>query len=174
MHFGNTQAERRADSAGNVVNGSFKSVGVSLLGRKCAELAGENAKIGVVDVTIQNVGDIIAVLLFADRICDYSERVEIVCSIKLQSVGLRDAFPRLNLFGNWPEVLWNEPVIHRYSPLKTFAEQPCTERSPVATKDIETGDPANFRLVRDKRFFELNTPIDAYPKRPRLVTRPHD
>ena len=78
MHFGNAQAECRADRAYNVVDGPFKGMGIAFFGGKCAELARKNADIGVVNVTIHNVGNATAILPFADRICNNPERVEII------------------------------------------------------------------------------------------------
>ena len=78
MDFGNALRKSFADDANNFINRVFKRMRVTFLGCEGAELTGENANVGVVDVTVVNVGGVVAVLLFARRAGHDSERVKIV------------------------------------------------------------------------------------------------
>ena len=55
----------------------FKRMGIALLGGESAELTREDADVGVVDVTVVNVGGEIAVLSFAHHIRHHPQRIQI-------------------------------------------------------------------------------------------------
>ena len=107
VHFSNPEAACFFDSADDVVDCSFERMGIAFFGGERAELAGENTDIGVIDVAIQDIGGVVAILLFAERICDDSERVKIVRAVEIESISFRNALPGLNFFGNRPKFFWN-------------------------------------------------------------------
>src|ERR1700726_727411 len=112
VHFSNPEAACFSDSADDVVNGSLEGMGIAFFGGEGAELAGENANIGVIDVAIQDIGRVVAILLFAERICDNSEGVKIVRAVEIESIGFRNALPGLNFCGDWPKFFWNKQEVH--------------------------------------------------------------
>src|SRR5437762_5399641 len=88
VDFRNSQGKRFRDSPDNLVTRIFKSMGVALLGGESAELAGEHTNIGIIDVTIVNVGRVIAVLSLARNVGNHSKRVKMVRPIQSESVSL--------------------------------------------------------------------------------------
>jgi len=112
VYFSNPEAACFSDSADDVVDGSFEGMDIAFFGGERAELAGENADIGVIDVAIQDIGSVVAILLFAECIGDNSERVEIVRAVEIESIDLRNALPGLNFIGDWPKFFWNKQEVH--------------------------------------------------------------
>src|SRR6266487_3162313 len=88
VHLRDSKAERISHYADNFVNRIFKSVCIALLGGESAELAGEDANVGVIDVTVVDVGRVVAVLSLAHDVSDHSERVKVVRTIESKSVSL--------------------------------------------------------------------------------------
>ncbi len=78
------------DRGHNFVDRAFKGVGVALLGRESAELAGEDTDVGVVDVAIEDVGGDVAVLSLPHGAGHDPERIEIVRAIERERVLLGD------------------------------------------------------------------------------------
>ena len=78
VHLRDSKAERFSHHADNFVNRVFKGVCIALLRGESAELAGEDANIGIIDVTIVNVGGVVAVLSLAHDVGDHAKRVKIV------------------------------------------------------------------------------------------------
>src|SRR5262249_41371456 len=86
VHFGDSKGKRIRHGLNNFVNCIFECVRVTLFGGKCAELAGLNSDVRVVDVPVVDIGRVIAVLSLAYYVGDDSQSVEIVCTVKGQSV----------------------------------------------------------------------------------------
>lgn len=61
MYFGYPKGQRLPDSADNFIDRVFEGVRITLFSRKSAELAGKDTDVGVIDVTIVNVGRVVAV-----------------------------------------------------------------------------------------------------------------
>src|SRR5437867_11104777 len=78
VHLRDPKAERFSHHADNFVDRVFKGVRIALLGGESAKLAGEDANVGIIDVTVVNVGRVVAVLLLAHDVSDHSKRVKIV------------------------------------------------------------------------------------------------
>jgi len=52
VDFGNAEGKSFADDANNFINRVFKRMRVAFFGREGAELARENANVGIVDVAL--------------------------------------------------------------------------------------------------------------------------
>ena len=78
VHFRYAETKRFTDRADDLFNCVLEGVGIAFLGGEGAELAGEHANVGVIDVTIVDVSGVVPVLLLAHDIGDKPERVEIV------------------------------------------------------------------------------------------------
>ena len=88
VDFGYPKGQRLPDSAGNFINRVFEGVRITLSSRKSAELAGKDADDGVIDVTIVNVGRVVASFSLAQNVGDHSERVQVVRTVKRNRIGL--------------------------------------------------------------------------------------
>ena len=77
VHLRDSKGERIAYDSDNFVNRVFESVRIAFLGGKSAELARENANVRVIDVSIVNVGGVVAVLSFTNNAGNHPEPVEI-------------------------------------------------------------------------------------------------
>src|SRR6266516_6890467 len=112
VDFGYPKGHRLPDSTDNFIDRVFEGVRITLSSRKSAELAGKDADVGVIDVTIVNVGRVVAIFSLAQNVGDHSERVEVVRAVERDRIGLGDSLGRLNFFGDRPEFFWNEQIIH--------------------------------------------------------------
>ena len=88
MHFSDSKAERIAYHVDDFLNGVLKGVGVAFFSGESAELAGEDANIRIIDVTIVDVRRVIAVLSLALDIGDHSKRIQVARTVQLKSVSL--------------------------------------------------------------------------------------
>ena len=88
MHFRNPERERIAHHADNFVNRIFKRVRITLFGGESTELTGQNADVGIIDVTVVNIGRVIAVLAFAHHVGNHPKGVKIVRTIKIECIRL--------------------------------------------------------------------------------------
>ena len=77
VHFSNTKGKRFADDTDDLINRIFKRVSVAFFRGESAELAGEDADVGVVDVAIVDVGGVVAIPAFPHCIGDHANRVKI-------------------------------------------------------------------------------------------------
>jgi hypothetical protein len=91
VHFGNPAGERFPDRLDDFIGGMFESMGITLFCRESAELAGEDADIGVIDVAIEDIGGDVAVLPFPHRAGHDAEGVKIARAIKGERLLLVDA-----------------------------------------------------------------------------------
>ena len=64
VQFGDAQLQRLARLVDNFLNGELEAVGVAFLLREGAELAGENAVIGIVDVAVDDVAGAVLPIFF--------------------------------------------------------------------------------------------------------------
>jgi hypothetical protein len=88
VDLGDPKGQRLLDSADNFVDRIFEGVRITLFRRKSAELAGKDADVGVIDVTIVNVGRVVAVFSLAQNVGDHSKRVEVVRTVERYRIGL--------------------------------------------------------------------------------------
>ena len=88
VHFRYSNAKCFSDRGNNFVNRVFEGVSVTFLRGESAELAREDANVGVIDVTIVNIGGVVAVLLLAHDIRHDSKRVEIIRAVESESISL--------------------------------------------------------------------------------------
>ena len=103
VHFGDAAGQRFLHRGDDLIDRAFKRVRVAFLRGESAELAGEDADVGVVDVTIEDVGRDVAVLPLAHHARHDPERIEIIGSVKLERVLFRDPLVLLDLLGDRPE-----------------------------------------------------------------------
>jgi hypothetical protein len=88
VDFGYPKGQRFPDSIDNFIDRVFEGMRITLFRRKSAELAGKDADVGVIDVTIVNVGRVITVFSLAQNVGDHSERVEVVRAVECNRIGL--------------------------------------------------------------------------------------
>jgi len=88
VDFGDPKRQRLPNSTGDFVSRVFERVCITLFGRKSAELAGKDADVGVIDVTIVDVGRVVSVFSFARNVGDHSQRVEVVRTVKRDRISL--------------------------------------------------------------------------------------
>src|SRR5258708_6577383 len=75
----------------------LKTIRIALLAGKGTELATENAVVGVIDVTIDDVAGPVADLSLSREISDSSDRVQILALEKPQPIGFGNSLPCGNL-----------------------------------------------------------------------------
>ncbi len=88
VDFGDPKGQRLPDSADNFVNRIFEGVRITLFRRKRAELAGKDADVRVINVTIVDVRCVVAVFSFAQNVGDHSQRVEVVRAVEGDRIGV--------------------------------------------------------------------------------------
>src|SRR5438876_10539971 len=121
VDFGYPKGQRLPDSTDNFIDRVFEGVRITLFSRKSAELAGKDADVGVINVTIVNVGRVVAVFSGAHNVGDHSERVQVTRTVERNRIGLCDSLGRLIFFDDWPESFWHEQIIH---PVATTTYRP--------------------------------------------------
>src|SRR5258707_5325398 len=112
VHFCDPETQGFGNYVNYFLDRPLKSVGIAFFGSEGAKLAGEHTNIGIIDVTIDDIAGVVAVLLLAHRAGHDPERVEIVASIQIERVSLRNALPRLDFLRNRPKITWNKYVFH--------------------------------------------------------------
>ena len=88
VHLSDANTKRFANCADNLVDRVLEGVGIPFFGPECTELAREDTNVGVIYVTVVDVGRDVAVPLFTGRARHYSQRVKIVGPIELKSFGI--------------------------------------------------------------------------------------
>src|SRR5438270_4228125 len=86
VHLRHSEAERIAHHADDFVNRVLKGVCIALFSGESAELAGEQANVGVIDVAIVDISCVVAVLSLTHNVGNYSEGVKIVRAIESESI----------------------------------------------------------------------------------------
>src|SRR3954465_1123269 len=108
VYLGNSEREGIANRADNLLDRELEGMRVSLSGGKGAELTRKDADVRIIDVTIVNVGCDVAVLLLADSAGHDAEGIQVLRPKHLESFGLGNALPGLDLFGNRSKIVGNE------------------------------------------------------------------
>src|SRR5262245_52903647 len=108
VHFRNSTAERAARRLNNLRDRNFESMRIALPGAKGAELAGQNADVRIIDITVENVGGTIPVLSLADDVGDQTERVDVSGPVQLNRFLVVDPLCRNDLIVNRAQRRWNE------------------------------------------------------------------
>ena len=96
----------RLDDLGD---GEFERVRVAFPGTKGAELAGKNADVGVIDVTIQNISGAIPVFSLPNDVGDQTECINVCGAIEPRRFVLVDSFSCHDLVTDRAQFLRNEP-----------------------------------------------------------------
>src|ERR1700730_15419699 len=112
MNFCDPKTSGLGNCVNNFLDRALESVGIAFFGSECAKLTGENSNVGIVDVAIENVGGIVAILLLAHRAGNDAKRVEVAAPIQIECVSLGNTLPRLDFIRNRPKFAWNKCVIH--------------------------------------------------------------
>ena len=81
VNFGYAETECFRDRADNFVNCVLKRVRIAFLGRESAELAGEDANVRVVNVTVVDVSGAVPIFPLAHNVGHDSKVIEIVRAI---------------------------------------------------------------------------------------------
>src|ERR1041385_6237759 len=122
VDFGDPKGQRVPDSADNFINRIFERVRIALFRRERTELAGKDADVGVIDVTIVDVRRVVAVFSLAQNAGDHSQRVQVIRAIKRNSIGIGDSLTCFNLFGDGLEVFRDDLVIHAHTEDKSLTK----------------------------------------------------
>ena len=91
MQFRDADLQRLARLRDDFLDGQLKAVRVAFLARERTELAGEDAVVRVVDVTVDDVAGAVANLPLPHEIRDGTKRVQILGLKQPQRVGLGNA-----------------------------------------------------------------------------------
>src|ERR1700722_14119136 len=119
MNFGYPELKRLTGGLNNLWDGEFKGVRVAFPGTKGAELARKNANIGIVDVTVQDIGGAIPVFPLPNDVGDQTKCIDVRRAIKPRRFLLVDSFARQNLVTDRAQFLRNEAdareTFHRFN-----------------------------------------------------------
>ena len=128
---------RRTD---NLRDRHFERMRITLSRSEGAKLAGQNADVRIIDVTIENIGGAIPVFSFADDIGDQTECVDVSGSVELYRFLVVNPFCCDNLLVNRTKRRRNEAgareIFHRInltqddSPIKLPANRPLYGATP--------------------------------------------
>ena len=91
VQFGDANIQGFAGLLDDLVHGELEAVGVALFAGEGAELAGEDAVVRVVDVTVDDVVEAIARLFLAGEVGDGADGIDILALEQAEGVGLGDA-----------------------------------------------------------------------------------
>src|SRR5207249_11858572 len=98
VQLGNAKRQRLPRQFDHFVRAILETIGVALLAGKGAELAAQNAVIGVVEITVENIAGAVAHFLLSAKISDGAERIKVFAFKQPQRVRFGDAFARDHLF----------------------------------------------------------------------------
>ena len=91
VQFRATQLQRFAGLRHDLVHRQFEAVRIAFLPGKRAELAGEDAVVGIVDVAVDDVARAVAGLALAGQVGDGTDRVLVFGFKQAQGIGFRNA-----------------------------------------------------------------------------------
>ena len=91
VDFGDADIEAALHAVEDFINGHLKGVLLVFARSECAELAAEDAVVGVVDVEVVDVGADVPVLALADDVGDCAEGVQVAAAVEGEGVGIGDA-----------------------------------------------------------------------------------
>lgn len=119
VHFGNPKFERLTGGFDDFRNREFKGMRIPLPGAECAKLAGQDANIRIVNVTIQNIGGTVPIFPRANNVRNKPERVDILRPIELPSFVLINSLGGDDLLVDRAQFLRNQPhaceIIHKFN-----------------------------------------------------------
>jgi hypothetical protein len=139
MNFGYPELKRLTGGFNDLWDGEFEGVRVAFPGTKGAELARKNANIGIVDVTIQDIGGAIPVYSLPDNVGDETECINVRGAIEPRRFVLVDSFARHDLVTDRAQFLRNEAVAR-----ETFHRLNLTQ------------DESRIKLAANFRIFQSN------------------
>ena len=113
VHFGNAEPKRILHRGDDFIERLLEGMRVAFARGESAELAGKNADVRVIDVTIENVGGVITVLALAHRRRHVAERIQVLRGVKLERVRIADSLACLHLVGDSTQLVRNECEIHQ-------------------------------------------------------------
>jgi hypothetical protein len=112
MQFGDAELESLTSLLNDLLNSVLEPVGIALFTRESAELAAENAIIGVVDVTIQDVTGPVTIFPLAHQVGDCAEGVQVFALEQFNGFPLGNAFPGSDLIVKVPQRAALDKALH--------------------------------------------------------------
>src|ERR1700733_6680757 len=97
MNFGYPELKRLTSGLNDLWDGEFEGVRVAFPGTKGAKLARKNANIGVVNVTVQDIGGTIPVFPLPNDVGDQTKCISVCRAIKPGRFVFVDSFARQDL-----------------------------------------------------------------------------
>ena len=103
VHFSDSKGQRVPDRADNFVDRILEGMRVTFFCGESTKLTRKDANVGVIDVTIVDIGREVAVFSLTQNVGDYSQCVQVARAIERERIGLRDSLTSFNFFGDWPK-----------------------------------------------------------------------
>jgi hypothetical protein len=103
VQFGNSEMQRFTGLLNNLFDGKLETIRISLLASEGTELATQDAVIGIIDVTIDDVARSVTDLSLPGEIGDRSDRVQILALEKAQCIGFGNSLACGNLVVEVPQ-----------------------------------------------------------------------
>jgi len=119
MNFRYPELKRLTSGLNDLWYSEFEGVRIAFPGTKGAELARKNANIGVVNVTVQDIGGAIPVFPLPNDVGDQTKCINVRRAIKPRSFLFVDSFARQDLVTDRAKFLRNEAdareTFHRFN-----------------------------------------------------------
>jgi len=119
MNLGYPELKRLTSGLNDLWDGEFEGVRVAFPGTKGTELARKNANIGVVNVTVQDIGGTIPVFPLPNDVGDQTKCINVRRAIKPCRFVLVDSFACQDLVTDRAQFLRNEAdareTLHRFN-----------------------------------------------------------
>jgi hypothetical protein len=103
VQFRYAQMEGFAGFLNNLLNGKLKTIGIPLLSRERTKLATQNAIVGIIDVTINDIAGPVADFSLPGEIGDRSDGVQILALEQPQRIGFGNSLSGGNLLIKVPQ-----------------------------------------------------------------------
>src|SRR5438034_6869236 len=113
VQFGDAQRQRLARFLNDFIDGQLKTVLVAFLARERAELAGEDAVVRVVDVTVDDIAGARTVPALVHKVGDGADGIEVFALEEPQSIGFGNPFARDNFVIDVAQLATFEKKFHR-------------------------------------------------------------
>src|SRR5438876_10827164 len=113
MQFGDADVECLAGHFDDFLDTVLEAVGVAFFAGKGAKLAAQDAVVGIVDVAIDNVAGIVAVLPLPNEIGDRADGIEVFAFKQAQAVGFGNTFTGDNFLVDVAQFAAFEKKAHR-------------------------------------------------------------
>ena len=94
VELGDAEVESLPGHLDNFLHGILEAVRIALLARKRAELAAQDAIIGIIDVAVDDVAGAVADFAFAHEVRDGPEGIQVLGFKEAQGVLIGNALPR--------------------------------------------------------------------------------